>query len=113
MGSFISTERRDAVALVTIDNPPMNALAAALLDELETEVDALDADEAIRAIVLRGAGERAFVAGADIKEMAEKDFGTMVALRGKDIVRVPLIEGTGELKTVSPEEYAEAEVFFG
>lgn len=41
------------------------------------------------------------------------DFGTMVALRGKDIVRVPLIEGTGELKVVSPEEYAEAEVFFG
>ena len=68
MGSFISTERRDAVALVTIDNPPMNALATALLDELEAEVDALDADEAVRAIVLRGAGERAFVAGADIKE---------------------------------------------
>jgi 6-phosphofructokinase 1 len=40
-------------------------------------------------------------------------FGTMVALRGTDIVRVPLIEGTGELKVVSPEEYAEAEVFFG
>ncbi len=41
------------------------------------------------------------------------DFGTMMALRGIDIVRVPLIEGTGELKVVSPEEYAEAEVFFG
>ena len=41
------------------------------------------------------------------------DFGTMMALRGTDIVRVPLIEGTGELKLVSPEEYAEAEVFFG
>ena len=68
MGTFISTERRDAVALVTIDNPPMNALAAALLDELEAEVDALDGDEAVRAIILRGAGERAFVAGADIKE---------------------------------------------
>lgn len=40
-------------------------------------------------------------------------FGTMVALRGNDIVRVPLIEGTGELKVVQPEEYAEAEVFFG
>jgi ATP-dependent phosphofructokinase / diphosphate-dependent phosphofructokinase len=37
----------------------------------------------------------------------------MVALRGTDIVRVPLIEGTGELKLVGPEEYAEAEVFFG
>src|SRR3954469_7374445 len=48
-----------------------------------------------------------------IDAVAEKDFGTMVALRGTDIVRVPLIEGTGELKLVSPEEYAEAEVFFG
>jgi ATP-dependent phosphofructokinase / diphosphate-dependent phosphofructokinase len=37
----------------------------------------------------------------------------MMALRGTDIVRVPLIEGTGELKLVSPEEYAEAKVFFG
>ena len=68
MGTYISTERRDAVALVSIDNPPMNALSSALLDELEAEVDALDADDAVRAIVLRGAGERAFVAGADIKE---------------------------------------------
>ena len=48
-----------------------------------------------------------------IAAVADGDFGKMVALRGKDIVRVPLIEGTGELKTVSPEEYAEAEVFFG
>ena len=68
MGTYISIERRDAVALVTIDNPPMNALSAALLEELEAEVEALDADDAVRAIVLRGAGERAFVAGADIKE---------------------------------------------
>jgi phosphofructokinase-like protein len=48
-----------------------------------------------------------------VTAVAEKDFGTMVALRGADIVRVPLLEGTGELKLVSPEEYAEAEVFFG
>jgi 6-phosphofructokinase 1 len=48
-----------------------------------------------------------------IDAVAEKDFGKMVALRGTDIVRVPLIEGTGELKLVSPEEYAEAQVFFG
>ncbi|HET8741610.1 MAG TPA: enoyl-CoA hydratase-related protein [Gaiella sp.] len=66
--TYISTERREAVALVTIDNPPMNALSSALLEELETEIDALDADEGVRAIVLRGGGERAFVAGADIKE---------------------------------------------
>ncbi|NYG56268.1 6-phosphofructokinase [Nocardioides perillae] len=45
--------------------------------------------------------------------VAEGDFGVMVALRGTDIVRVPLAEGTGELKVVSPAEYAEAQVFFG
>ena len=52
-------------------------------------------------------------AARDRRRSRDGDFGTMVALRGKDIIRVPLIEGTGELKVVSPEEYAEAEVFFG
>ena len=68
MGRYVTSERRDAVALVTIDNPPMNALSAALLEELEAELEELDTDDAVRAIVLRGAGDRAFVAGADIKE---------------------------------------------
>ena len=68
MSTFVSIARRDAVALVTIDNPPMNALSAALLDELEAEIDALDRDGDVRVIVVRGAGDRAFVAGADIKE---------------------------------------------
>lgn len=68
MGTFVKTEHVDAVALVTIDNPPLNALSTALLEELEAEIDRLDADDATRAIVLQGAGERAFVAGADIKE---------------------------------------------
>jgi enoyl-CoA hydratase/carnithine racemase len=68
MGDFVSTEQDGLVAVVTIDNPPMNALSSALLDELEAEIDRLDADEETRAIVLRGGGERAFVAGADIKE---------------------------------------------
>ncbi len=48
-----------------------------------------------------------------VDAVADREFGTMMALRGTDIVRVPLIEGTGELKLVSAEEYAEAEVFFG
>ena len=68
MGTFISTERRESVALVTIDNPPMNALSTALLEELEAELHALDGDDGVHAIVVRGGGERAFVAGADIKE---------------------------------------------
>ena len=50
---------------------------------------------------------------AAITAVHEKDYGKMVALQGPDIVRIPLLEATGELKLVSPEEYAEAEVFFG
>ncbi len=68
MGTFVSTEQDGWVAVVTLDNPPMNALSAALLEELEAEIERLDADDAVRAIILRGGGERAFVAGADIKE---------------------------------------------
>jgi len=45
--------------------------------------------------------------------VADGEFGTMMALRGTDIIRVPLAEGTGELKLVSAEEYAEVQVFFG
>ena len=48
-----------------------------------------------------------------IDAVADGDFGTMMALRGTKIERLPLIEGTGELKLVSDEEYAEAQVFFG
>jgi len=65
---FISTSQDGTVAVVTIDHPPVNALSAVLLDELEGELDRLDADPGTRAVVLRGAGERAFVAGADISE---------------------------------------------
>ncbi len=48
-----------------------------------------------------------------IDAVHEKDFGQMVALRGTDIVRVPLAEATAKLKTVNPALYAEAGVFFG
>lgn len=68
MGTFVTTEHEGAVARITIENPPMNALSTALLAELEAEVDRLDGDPATRAVVLAGAGDRAFVAGADIKE---------------------------------------------
>jgi ATP-dependent phosphofructokinase / diphosphate-dependent phosphofructokinase len=47
------------------------------------------------------------------RAVADGAFGSMVALRGTNIVRVPLAEATAELKLVPPERYAEAEVFFG
>jgi 6-phosphofructokinase 1 len=48
-----------------------------------------------------------------IDAVHDGDWGKMVALRGTDIVRVPLSDATKELKTVSRDRYAEAEVFFG
>ncbi len=68
MPEFILTEQDGTVAVVTIDHPPVNALSAPLLEELDAEIERLDADDGVRAIVFRGAGERAFVAGADISE---------------------------------------------
>jgi len=61
----------DGVALVTIDRQEaLNALSFDLLDQLAEELERLDADDACRAIVLTGAGTRAFAAGADIRELA-------------------------------------------
>jgi ATP-dependent phosphofructokinase / diphosphate-dependent phosphofructokinase len=48
-----------------------------------------------------------------IRAVADGAFGEMVALRGTDIVRVPIAEATKELKLVPPERYSEAEIFFG
>jgi 6-phosphofructokinase 1 len=48
-----------------------------------------------------------------IRAVADGAFGSMVALRSTDIIRVPLAEAVSELKLVPPERYAEAEVFFG
>jgi len=48
-----------------------------------------------------------------IDAVHDRAWGVMVALRGTDIVRVPLAEATATLKLVPPERYAEAEVFFG
>ena len=92
-------------------------------DRLASEIEHRTGKEA-RAVVLghvqRGGTPTAFdrwlatrfgLQAADA--VAAGDFGTMMALRGTRIERVPLAEGTAELKLVSPEEYAEAQVFFG
>jgi enoyl-CoA hydratase len=66
-------EGHDGVALVSIDRPEVrNALNFALLADLADVLEALDADEDVRAVVLTGTGEAAFAAGADITELAEQ-----------------------------------------
>src|ERR1700694_3822570 len=72
--SNILVERRGAVGIVTLNRPQaLNALNAALIAELGMAFDDLEADPAIGAIVLTGS-DKAFAAGADIKEMAEKTY---------------------------------------
>ena len=72
----------EAVALITLDRPEvLNALDAETMRQLVEALERLDADDACRCIVITGAGERAFAAGADIREMAE---ATPVSLRRVD-----------------------------
>lgn len=70
--SVVHFENADNIAVITIDNPPVNVLSAAVRRELLSAVNAVVADDAIDAIVLICAG-RTFIAGADIKEFALPD----------------------------------------
>jgi len=66
----VVVDRQDGVALVTLDRPDaLNALNRALLTELRDRLAEVAEDAEVRAVVLTGAGDRAFAAGADIKEM--------------------------------------------
>lgn len=68
---FLLLEVDGAVATLTVNSPrTLNALNSVILAELDHALRWLDDDAAVRAVVLTGAGEKAFVAGADIKEMA-------------------------------------------
>lgn len=72
----------DGVALVTLDRPKvLNALDFAMIAELTDTLEALDRDAACRAIVITGSGERAFAAGADVRELAVQ---TPASLLGDD-----------------------------
>ncbi|MDZ3836463.1 MAG: enoyl-CoA hydratase [Rhodospirillales bacterium] len=70
----IIVETRGAVGLITLNRPKaMNALNAALMAELAAALDAFEDDDGVAAIVIAGS-EKAFAAGADIKEMKDKSF---------------------------------------
>jgi enoyl-CoA hydratase/carnithine racemase len=72
MTSGIHVERDGAVATVSISNPgKLNALTVSMWRELSRAMDGLSADDALRCVVLRGAGDEAFAAGADLAEFAQ------------------------------------------
>jgi enoyl-CoA hydratase len=70
---YILVERNDNVGIVTLNRPKeLNALSTLLVSELADALEIFDRDEAVRCIIITGAGEKAFAAGADIKEMSGK-----------------------------------------
>jgi len=88
--SPLQTADRGAVRIITIDRPDkLNALDSATIDALHAAADAAAADPSVRAVVLTGAGPKAFVAGADIGEMAglTPAQGRDFALRGQRMMR--------------------------
>ena len=67
---LVRFEVRDGIGVITIDNPPVNALGAGVSDGIVAAVDRGVADPAVRAMVLIGAG-RSFIAGADIRQFGK------------------------------------------
>ncbi|MCK5552179.1 MAG: enoyl-CoA hydratase/isomerase family protein, partial [Deltaproteobacteria bacterium] len=72
---FVNYTVEGKLVWVTIDNPPLNALNHALMEELKAVFEELEENEDVLIIILRGGGERAFVAGADIKQFPAMDKG--------------------------------------
>src|SRR3954470_8286686 len=86
---LLHLSQTDGVAPLTIDNPPANALTDELYEQLRAAVVALELDDEVRAVVVVSAHERSFVAGADIKRMADYDFR-----RGAVARKIDLVHGT-------------------
>jgi len=87
MSELIQVACEDHLAVVTINRPPVNALNHEVMDELEKTFDELAQDNSVRAVIITGAGEKAFVAGADIGEFPKlnRENGEKMSLRGQEV----------------------------
>ena len=93
----ILLEKKNAIAYVTVNRPKvLNALNGVTIEELRAAFHELKHDASIRVVILTGAGEKAFVAGADIGELAKQEpvSGKEMALRGQNVLN--LIENLGK-----------------
>ena len=90
-------ERKDAIAYVTVNRPKvLNALNMATMEELRAAFTAIKGDREVRVAIMTGSGEKAFIAGADISELAKHDAvsGKEYTHRGQSVL--DLIENLGK-----------------
>ncbi len=90
-------EKKNAIGYVTVNRPKaLNALNMATMDELRAAFTDIQSDSTVRTAILTGAGEKAFIAGADINELAQQDAmtGKAFAHRGQSVL--DLIENLGK-----------------
>ncbi len=88
--THILLEKNGPVAIATVNRPKaLNALNSEVLNDLDALLDAIEADESVRVLILTGGGDRAFVAGADIAEMSQLSKGEAEAFgkHGNDVFR--------------------------
>ena len=93
----LTYEKKGAIAYVTVNRPKvLNALNRATLEELQAAFTSAQTDEAVRVVILTGAGEKAFIAGADIGELAQLEplTGMESVRRGQAVL--DLIENLGK-----------------
>ncbi len=74
MSNLIRISKENDVAVITIDNPPVNALSPGVSEGISAAIDEINSDPAVKAAVVIGGG-RTFVAGADIKEFGKMTSG--------------------------------------
>ena len=87
--NYIQYEQKDAIAVLTISREKaLNALNSEVLGELDAAIDAIDLDT-VRCLIITGAGQKSFVAGADIGEMSTltKEEGEAFGKKGNDVFR--------------------------
>jgi enoyl-CoA hydratase len=85
----IKTENRDGILVLTVDRPKvLNALNAQTMEEIDSVFKSARSDQAVKAVIVIGGGEKAFVAGADIGELAQKTpiTGKETSERGQEIL---------------------------
>src|SRR5688572_8277677 len=84
---YVTSDTRDGIAVITVNRPDkLNALNAETVGELKIALTRVADDAAVRVVILTGAGEKSFVAGADIGELAKMSplSGIRVSRQGQD-----------------------------